>query len=145
MNDLRAVHGTALTWSMARRRNAARYRPLWLVAAGLLLTGMLAGGIQLGNAITTLRREVQDLARLCDNEEAQRAMLSVRWNTASSRQVVMRRAQRELELVCPDAPGTILVATRGDAAANPIVAQFLRRLDAPRDPLPGAIAGTVVR
>ncbi len=102
---------------MARRRGVDRYRPLVLTVAGVLATFLLAGAIQLGNSITALRRDVQDLTRDIDNLEAHRANLAVQWNTESSRQVVMRRAQDEIELICPDAPGTIMVATIDDGGS----------------------------
>jgi len=128
---------------MARRRNAARYRPFWLVAAGLLLTGLLAGGIQLGITITKLRVEVKELARDCENEAAHLALVSVRWNTESSRQVVMRRAQDELALVCPDAPSTIRLAAGRSPSEKLAWSGVLKRLEPRDDALPGAVAATV--
>ena len=102
---------------MARRRTFDRYRPLVLTMAGVLATFLLAGAIQLGNSITSLRRDVQDLTRDIDNLEAQRANLAVQWNTESSRQVVMRRAQNEIKLFCPEAPGTIMVASADEGSS----------------------------
>ncbi len=71
--------------------------------------------------------------------DAQRALLSVRWNSESSRQVVIRRAHTELDLVLPDEPGLVLVATptvRRRAAGDDVVAVYL-----PVDPTPAAYAG----
>jgi outer membrane murein-binding lipoprotein Lpp len=96
-------------WSMARRRDAERFRPLALALAAVLATVMLAGAIQLGNSITAMRRDVQDLTSDLENLAARRAQLEVRWNTATSRQIIMSRAANELDLHCPDAPGTIVV------------------------------------
>ena len=117
MNGLTSNRWSNDGWSMAQRRGAARYRTQWLVA-GLVMTVLLVGSIQLGNSVTSLRREIQDLVRTCQNLEAQRALLAVRWNTESSRQVVMRRAQRELGLVSDTAPGAILVSTGDPAGQN---------------------------
>lgn len=123
---------------MAYRRDAARYR--WrLLATGLLLTGLLAGAIQLGNAVTVLRRQVLDLARANRNSEARQAQLTVLWNAASCRQVVLRRAHEELGLVDHEAPEAILVSM-GDGASQPLGwPRWLHRLG-PSDPLAAAQA-----
>ena len=131
-------------WCMARRRGADRYRPLVLAVVGVLATFMLAGAIQLGNSVTALRQDVQDMACDRDNLEARRAQLAVRWNTVSSRQVVMRRAQDELELICPDAPGTIVVATTEPAESGASWARLWPRLTLD-NPLPSAVAGEISR
>ena len=129
-------------WCMARRRGVDRYRPFALAAAGILATFLLAGAIQLGNSITALRHDVQDLARDYDNLEAHQAQLAVRWNTVSSRQVVMRRAQTELKLVCPDVPGTIIVATAEVEEPGSTWARLWPRLSRNlNNPLPSAVAG----
>ena len=111
---------------------------------GVLATFMLAGAIQLGNSVTALRQDVQDMACDRDNLEARRAQLAVRWNTVSSRQVVMRRAQDELELICPDAPGTIVVATTEPAESGASWARLWPRLTLD-NPLPSAVAGEISR
>jgi hypothetical protein len=126
---------------MARRRGADRYRPLVLTAAGVLATFLLAGAIQLGNSITAMRRDVQDITRAIDNQQARRAKLAVLWNTESSRQVVMGRAERELGLICPDAPGTIVVAT-ADRESSWRWRDLWPTL-AWSDPVPGAVAAEV--
>ncbi len=125
-----------LAMSMAHRRAASRDRNRLLVAA-VLMTALMAAGIRLGNEVTGLRREVQDLARTCHNLDARGAMLAVRWNTESSRQTIMRRAQRELGLVSETAPGAILVSYR-DAGAGTGTRPW-RRLAA-HDPVPTASA-----
>lgn len=100
--------------TMARRRGHSARHPLWLVLAGVLVTGVLASTIQRANTITALREDIRILHNECDEAEATRALLSVRWNAESSRQVVMRRAKCELDLVCPDAPAMVLFkATEG--------------------------------
>lgn len=126
----------AASWSMARPRDSARYHRR-LLLSGLLLTALLAGGIHLGNAVTVLRREVQDLARQNRNLEARQAQLAVRWNTQTSRQVILRRAGRELGLIVHEAPAAILVShddadgrSRGPLRLGPL------------DPVPVARAAT---
>ncbi len=134
----RAAVVCGAAWGMVQRRESARYR--WrLLLSGVALTGLLAAAIQLGNAVTGLRREVQDLTRASRNLEARRAQLAVRWNTASSRQVVLRRAQTELGLINQEAPAAILVTTRDEAGRS---VQPLRRLPrlGPIDPIPAALA-----
>lgn len=105
MHAAPAPHG-----AMARRRDAARFRPALLIGGGLLVTCLLAGAIQLGNSVTALRREIQDLTLERENLSARQAVLSLAWNRATSRQVIMTRAGRELGLICPDAPGTVVLA-----------------------------------
>jgi len=90
---------------------------VWLVLAAMMLTGMMAASIQISNVMTSMREEIQTLERTCASLEAQQATLSMRWNSASSRQVIMRRAGEELGLICPDAPGTILVASRSQESS----------------------------
>jgi hypothetical protein len=111
-----------------------------VVGIGLLATGLLAGSIQLSNVNTALRREIQELQQGCATREAQRALLSVRWNTASSRQLIMGRAERELGLICPDAPGTILVAARRPASREGWLQGVQLATTAPS--LPAAVAAT---
>ena len=123
---------------MAQRREAARYR--WrLLVSGLLLTGLLALAIQLGNAVTGLRRELQDLTRTNRNLEGRRAQLAVQWNTESSRQVILRRAQQELDLVVHEAPAAILVSRRDGDGRQPTWPGWLQRLG-PAGLTPAALA-----
>lgn len=139
MTGIPEMKHSAPGWCMAHRRGADRYRPFVLAAAGILATFLLAGAIQLGNSITALRYEVQDLAREYDNLEAREAQLAVRWNTVSSRQVIMRRAQDELQLICPDVPGTIIVATAELEESGSAWARLWPRLSL-NNPLPSAVA-----
>ena len=117
MTGIRATRSTGTARAMARPRGRDRYRPVWLVLAAMMLTGMMAASIQISNVMTSMREEIQTLERTCASLEAQQATLSMRWNSASSRQVIMRRAGEELGLICPDAPGTILVASRSQESS----------------------------
>lgn len=143
---MRCPHGgriAAASWGMAQRRESAQYR--WrLLGSGLLLTLLLATAIQLGNTVTGLRREVQDVARQNSNLEASRARLAMVWNTESSRQVILRRAQQELGLVVHEAPEAILVSTRGGGAGQTGWPRWLQRLG-PVDPTPAALAAPDAR
>lgn len=95
--------------AMARHRGRAAGMPARLIVVGLVITAILALSIQIGGEVTRLREEIQALRHDCDELQARQALLSVRWNAESSRQVVMRRAEVELDLVCPDEPGLLLV------------------------------------
>ncbi|MDD5719822.1 MAG: hypothetical protein PHQ53_09065 [Candidatus Krumholzibacteria bacterium] len=139
MTRMHAARSAGGNWSMAHHRDASRYR-VRLLLASLLLTALLAGAIRLGNAVTSLRREILDLDRACSNLEAQRAQLAVRWNTESSRQVVMRRAQVELGLVSHAAPDAILISLRDDARSDLSWPRLLQALG-PLDLTPAALAG----
>jgi cell division protein FtsB len=123
----RAAHPGGMARNMAQRRETARYRGK-LLLSGFLLTALLAGAIQLGNAVTGLRRDVQDLARTNRNLEARRAQLAVQWNTESSRQVILRRAAKELGLVVDEAPAVILVTRRDIAGPQVAWTRWLQRL-----------------
>jgi hypothetical protein len=136
MRGMQHLSRMAVSGRMARRRHERGHSPLWVVAGLVLATIVLVGAIQVSNSTTALRGEVADLARACDNTEAVRARLSVRWNAASSRQVVMRRAQRELGMVNPAAPATILLATASDHVAPAARLAFV-------DPVPAAVADPV--
>lgn len=134
----RALHSSKAMLGMAQHREAAVFR--WkLLGSGLLLTGMLAGAIQLGNTVTDLRREVHDLTRLNRNLEARRAHLAVHWNTESSRQVVMRRAEEELGLVIHEAPPAILISRREGVEPHLAWLRWLQRLG-PVSLTPAAVA-----
>lgn len=143
MNGLLAGRQMRATWKMAHRRDTSRYR-LRLFLAGLMTTTLLTGAIQLGNTVAGLRREVQDLARACDNLEAGRALLAVGWNTESSRQVVMRRARQELGLIDHAAPAAILVSTEDDGQLLQSWPRLVQTLG-PVDLTPAALAGPEVR
>ena len=144
MTGLHGTAGAVPNRTMARHRDGGRYRPLVLAAIGILLTGVLAGAIQLGNSNTGMRQEIQDLASAHDNLEAQLALLSVHWNTETSRHVVMSRAAQELGLVCPEAPGTILVTSLEPHDDGATWNRILGRLE-PMDPVPSALAESQLR
>ncbi len=127
--------------AMASRRGGERHRPLWLAAGALAVTLLLLTAIQLGNSVTELRREIQDLSLQQENLVARHAALSLQWNRATSRQVVMTRAAGELGLVSPDDPG-ILMITRHEPARGDGSGDWRRRLHLD-DAVPTALAGAV--
>ncbi len=125
--------------NMACRRGRGRHRPVWLAAGAMTVTCLLLTAIQLGNSVTELRREIQDLTLQQENLVARHAVLSLRWNRATSRQAVMGRAARELGLVSPENPGAVMITMREPASGDRGV-RWLRRLDLD-DGVPAALAG----
>ncbi|MEZ4388458.1 MAG: hypothetical protein R3D98_12980 [Candidatus Krumholzibacteriia bacterium] len=138
MTGLPSINLTTARGAMASRRGGNRPGPLWLALAGVAITLILAVSIQIAGEVTALREANQALARRCDELAARGALLSVRWNTESSRQVVMRRAQRELELESPDTPATLLVAAPVEAGHE---RSGLLALDLGAYGVPAAVAG----
>ena len=125
--------------AMARHRDRAAGTPTRLIVVGVVITAILALSIQIGGQVTRLREEIQALRRDCDELQARQALLSVRWNAESSRQVVMRRAEVELDLICPEEPGLLLVAAPGGGPGD---RQTLVALGGSvRGGLPAAVAG----
>lgn len=124
--------------AMARRRDGAGRLPLWCSLAAVAITLIFAASIQVAGLVTGCREDIQILQRRCDELRARGALLSVHWNSESSRQVVMRRAQQELQLVCPDEPAVLLVATRAAGAADQ---RNLLALDVAPYRMPAAVAG----
>ncbi|MBD3219700.1 hypothetical protein GF314_00535 [bacterium] len=110
MTGVSTIRRVPTSTVMARRRGAGRAAPWKFVLAGLLVTAGLAASIQVAGEVTQLRSEIQTLRAACDEMAARQAVLAVTWNTETSRQRIMRRAERELGLVCPEEPGPILVA-----------------------------------
>lgn len=133
-----SINLTAARGAMARRRDGSNRWPLWCGLAGLSVTLILAASIQVAGAATNCRQDIQALQRRCDELEARAALLSVHWNTESSRQVIMRRAQQELQLVCPDEPALLLVAAPADGQADQ---RSVLALDLSAYRVPAAVAG----
>jgi cell division protein FtsB len=95
--------------AMARRKGVLTFRLVMVVCLGLLLGSIMAGRIFLTNQITVLRARVADLESRKEFLEAGSARLYTQWNTASSGEVIVERARRELGLIIPEHPGLVLV------------------------------------
>ncbi len=123
---------------MAHRRGHASQAPLWfgLAGAGILL--ILAASMQIGGAVTNLRQDIQVLERGCDELHARQALLSLHWNSESSRHVVIARAEQEIDLMCPDEPSLLLVAAPMDGGDDPAAGLAL---DFAQAAMPQALAG----
>ncbi len=138
MTGLRSVNLASAQGAMARHRHGAGRGPIWLGLAAVAITLIMAASIQIAGEATALREEIQALGRRCDELTARSALLSVHWNSESSRQVVMRRAQRELELTCPDEPAMLLVTAPAPVGPDqPTVVA----LDFAAYQVPAAVAG----
>jgi len=132
------INLVAARGAMARHRDGAGRLPIWCGLAGLAITLILAASIQVAGLVTGCREDIQALQRRCNELRAHGALLSVHWNAESSRQVVMRRAQQELQLVCPDEPAVLLVATPANSTADQ---RSLLALDLAAHRVPAAVAG----
>lgn len=137
MTGLPSINLTNARGVMARHRDGRTHHSVWVGLGGVVLTVMILAAIQVGGEVTQLRQEIQALGHGCDGLVARQAQLSLQWNTESSRHVVMARAQNELDLVCPDEPGLLLVMADADGAPTaPRVA-----LDLASHAVPAALAG----
>ena len=101
------------TRTMAHRRRLAGGQ-VTLTALGALSLGLLmAGSIYISNQTTALRTEIASLEVRQEFLEAGNGHLLARWNAATSTEVIIRRARRELGLVVPEDPGLVLVHEEG--------------------------------
>lgn len=138
MTGPRRVNLPVVRGAMASRRGGTGLGPAGLVTGALLVTMVLAASIQVSGQVTNLREEIQTLARRHDELSACHAKLALHWNTESSRQVIMRRAQIELDLESVDEPALLLVATAVTAGDDRAA---LLALDRAAPSLPTARAG----
>jgi len=138
MTGLPSINLTNARGVMAQHRDRRVPATVWVGLGGIILTALLLGAIQIGGEATQLRQEIQALGRGCDELEARQAVLSLQWNSESSRHVIMERAQRELELVCPEEPGLLLVmASEAESAGR----RDQLALDLSACTVPAAMAG----
>ncbi len=99
--------------TMAHRRRLLGTQ-VTLTALGALCLGLLmAGSIYISNQTTALRTNIAALEARQEFLEAGTGHLLTRWNAATSTEVVIRRAKKELGLVVPDDPGLVLVYEEG--------------------------------
>lgn len=104
------------TRTMAHRRRLAGGQ-VTLTALGALCLGLLlAGSIYISNQTTALRTEIAVLEARQEFLEAGTGHLLTRWNAATSTEVIIRRARKELGLVVPEDPGLVLVYQEGDGS-----------------------------
>ena len=95
--------------AMARRKGVLTTQLVMVVVVAVLLSLLMGGRIFLTNQITGLRSQVADLANQKEFLEASSARLHMKWNNASSRKVIVARAEKELGLIVPEKPGLVLV------------------------------------
>ena len=97
--------------AMARRKGVLTTQVVMIVAV-VALVGLLMGArIFLTNQITGLRSRVADLENQKEFLEAGSAKLNMKWNYASSGDVLVARAEKELGLIVPEKPGLVLVCS----------------------------------
>jgi len=95
--------------AMARRKGMMTARVAMIIAVVGMIGVLMGGRIFLTNQITGLRTRVADLENQKEFLEAGSAKLHMKWNRASSGEVIMARAGQELGLVVPNEPGLVLV------------------------------------
>ncbi len=95
--------------TMARSRRVAGCTVLRVVLAGVLLSLASCSLVALSNSVVGERRRIEGLQQEKDYLEAKLGRLEQRWNRASARENVVARAETELGLITPDAPGTNVV------------------------------------
>ncbi len=94
---------------MAQRKGVITSRVVAVICLVVVVGGLMAGRIFLTNQITGLRSRVADLENQKEFLEASSAKLHMKWNDASSRKVIVARAEKELGLIVPEKPGLVLV------------------------------------
>ncbi len=99
--------------AMARRKGVLTTQVVMVVVVAALVGLLLGGRIFLTNQITSMRARVADLENQKEFLEAGSAKLHMNWNHASSGEVVVARAQKELGLIVPEKPGLVLVCLDG--------------------------------
>lgn len=99
--------------AMARRKGVLTTQVVMVVFVVTLLGLLMGARIFLTTQITGLRSRVADLENQKEFLEASSAKLHMKWNHASSPNIIEARAQRELGLVVPEEPGLVLVCLEG--------------------------------
>jgi hypothetical protein len=101
------------TRTMAHRRSLLGGKVTFMTLGALSVALLMAGSIYISNQTTALRTEIATLESRQEFLEAGSGHLQTRWNAATSTEVVIRRAKKELGLVVPQDPGLVLVYEKG--------------------------------
>lgn len=107
-------HTRRCSGTMAHRRRLLKGKVICSILGAFTVTTLLAGSIFISNEATLLRTEIAGLESRKDCLEAGSGQRLIKWNAATSAQVIVRRAKAELGLVVPEEPGLVLVCTEGD-------------------------------
>jgi cell division protein FtsB len=111
---------------MARSRRFLSRHVLWSLLGGFAVTVAFSQLVFLANSVADLRREIDDLQKERDCLVASVAHKTAEWNQVSAREVVVSRAEKELGLITPDGPGTVIVmSTRAKERTVPTIWRVL--------------------
>jgi len=100
-------------WSgtMARSRRRAGKAALKVVGACVVLAVVSGSLVLLSNTVVVARQQIECLQSEKEYLETRLGRLEEDWNRAVSREKVVARAEKELGLIAPDGPGTMVVLT----------------------------------
>jgi hypothetical protein len=100
--------------NMAIRRRLVRGKVTFGILGITVLVVMLGGSVFVSNQVTGMRADIARLDARQDFLEAGSALLLTDWNRATSSEVIIPRAARDLDLEVPDLPQLVLVETGPD-------------------------------
>jgi cell division protein FtsB len=137
--------------TMAHRRRLLKGKVALSALGGLTVGLLLAGSINISNQTTALRTEIASLEARQEFLEAGNGHLLTRWNAATTTEVIVGRARKELGLVVPEDPNLVLVREEGSwhGSGSGLWQKFLSRFgggtaaQAAEDPA-GLVTGSMV-
>lgn len=122
----RGVSRRRLRGPMARSRRFLSRSVMWSLLGGFAVTILFSQLVFLANSVADLRREIDDLQKERDCLRATVAQKTAVWHQVSARDVVVSRAEKELGLITPDGPGTVIVmSTRAKERSVPAIWRVL--------------------
>lgn len=136
--------------NMAIRRRLIRGKVTFAILGITVLVLMLGGSVFVSNQVTAMRADIARLESRQDFLEAGSAMLLTDWNRATSSEVIIPRATRDLGLEVPELPQLVLVEAPADEgvggnAFRRLIGRFQGASEARASELPPmAAAGTMV-
>jgi len=131
---------------MARSRRLGGQPALAAIGLGALALVALTQVTGLANRVVSARRDLDALRKERTYLEASIGRLEQEWNRLTARDSVVQRASRDLGLVAPQAPGTLVVVTGIPAtAAAPAWARVLGAVGGGGAAVPAAAAGEARR
>ena len=102
-------NGNRCSRTMAHRKRIFGGKVALGVLGGLAVGALLTGSIYISNETTRLRTRIAMLEDQKEVLEAGSGRLMTKWNAATSGEVILARAEKELGLMVPENPGLVLV------------------------------------
>lgn len=136
--------------NMAIRRRLIRGKVTFAILGIMVLVVMLGGSVFVSNQVTDMRADIARLEARQDFLEAGSALLLTEWNRATSSEVIIPRAARDLDLHVPVLPQLVLVETdpaviQGGNALRRLIGKLQGATEARASAMPPmAAAGTMV-